>query len=107
MSQIGRILDPKYMNEIESVAVEILKDSYAAKLNPQAPDFIEISKIGKDKHLAVHILEILGFVEKSKESNDTFLITSKGVEFCDKINAQADALKKQGEQTNLFPENGC
>ena len=69
---------PEYLINIEEVAFGVLIKAREARDNPQAPDFIELDKLSRSQQLAISVLESVGFLRKTIETNDAYVITDDG-----------------------------
>jgi predicted transcriptional regulator len=76
VSRLDKI--PEYLKNLNGITMTILKEAREAKNNPQSPNFIEAGIIERLRHLAIHVLEDIGFLAKSLESRDVYVITDKG-----------------------------
>jgi len=68
----------EYLMNIEEVAFEVLIKAREARDNPQAPDFIELDKLSRPQQLAISVLEGVGFLRKTIETDNAYVITDDG-----------------------------
>lgn len=107
MSRLWNLFTQKYKDGIEEKALKILKEAHQASVNPQSPDFIEGDAFGKERRMALNILLSLGFLRKTSDSRDVYIITEEGERVLIELIRIEEKHKKEGKQQNLFPNNGC